>query len=341
MNTKLPEGCQVRPVTLADLPAATELFNAETRWLTGRDMATQEEIRSEWESPYLNLTTDTLAIFLPDGRPIAYGEFWDQNEPHVRFFGFTSVHPDYQEAGLDEQIMEWMIERARKNIHIAPETARVVLQRSVNSQYARAKGTLANCGFEQVRAYYRMQIDLVNPPPQPVLPDGITIRSIQGEEEQRAAIYAAFESFKDHFGHTDEPFEAHYQRRMYFIKNDPHYDPSLWFIALDGTEVAGVSLCAPFITEDPETGWVSTLGVRRPWRKHGLGQALLLHSFGEFYRRGKPRVGLGVDASSLTGATRLYERAGMRVTRQYDLYELELRPGRDLIMRELAEAAAA
>jgi hypothetical protein len=32
-------------------------------------------------------------------------------------------------------------------------------------------------------------------------------------------------------------------------------------------------------------------------------------------------VGLGVDAASLTGATRLYEKAGMHVTRRYDTYE--------------------
>jgi hypothetical protein len=39
------------------------------------------------------------------------------------------------------------------------------------------------------------------------------------------------------------------------------------------------------------------------------------------------RIGLGVDADSLTGATRLYEKAGMRVERRYELWEKELRPG--------------
>jgi mycothiol synthase len=58
--------------------------------------------------------------------------------------------------------------------------------------------------------------------------------------------------------------------------------------------------------------------------------ALLQHSFRELYARGQKKVGLGVDAASLTGATRLYERAGMHVARQYDTYEKELRPGRDL-----------
>ena len=44
-------------------------------------------------------------------------------------------------------------------------------------------------------------------------------------------------------------------------------------------------------------------------------------------------AGLGVDAASLTGAARLYERAGMYVTRIYQTYELELRPGDDLVRR--------
>ena len=79
-----------------------------------------------------------------------------------------------------------------------------------------------------------------------------------------------------------------------------------------------------------DDGWVDTLGVRRPWRRKGLGMALLQHSFGEFYRRGKYKVGLDVDSQNLTGATRLYERAGMHVARTYISYEKELRAGIEL-----------
>ena len=57
---------------------------------------------------------------------------------------------------------------------------------------------------------------------------------------------------------------------------------SLWAIAWDGEEVAGFSLNRYRMG----IGWIRTLGVRRPWRKRGLGEALLLHSFGEYYRRG-------------------------------------------------------
>jgi RimJ/RimL family protein N-acetyltransferase len=60
--------------------------------------------------------------------------------------------------------------------------------------------------------------------------------------------------------------------------------------------------------------------------------ALLQHSFHAFSQRGLRKVGLGVDAQSLTGATRLYEKAGMRPdpARQFSAYEKELRPGIDL-----------
>ena len=77
-------------------------------------------------------------------------------------------------------------------------------------------------------------------------------------------------------------------------------------------------------------GWVRVLGVRRPWRRRGLGLALLIHSFAKLRQRGKQRAGLGVDSSSLTGATGLYEKAGMQVHRIYDSYEIEMRSGRDL-----------
>ena len=83
-------------------------------------------------------------------------------------------------------------------------------------------------------------------------------------------------------------------------------------------------------------GWVATLGVPRPWRKRGIGLALLRHSFNEFYRRGKRKVGLGVDAQSLTGALRLYESAGMHVHQTFDQYEKELRPGVEISTQSLS-----
>jgi hypothetical protein len=49
-----------------------------------------------------------------------------------------------------------------------------------------------------------------------------------------------------------------------------------------------------------------------------------LRTFAEFYSRGVPRVTLGVDAESPTGATKLYESVGMTVENAAVVYEKAL-----------------
>jgi ribosomal protein S18 acetylase RimI-like enzyme len=127
------------------------------------------------------------------------------------------------------------------------------------------------------------------------------------------------EAFEDHWGHIPGDFNFWTQR--VFGKED--FDPSLCFLVVAGNQIAASALC--FFKQ--EKGWVQTLGVRKPWRRLGLGLALLNHALGEFYRRGKRVVELGVDAQNPTGATRLYQRAGMHVANEYVVYEKELRPG--------------
>ena len=63
-------------------------------------------------------------------------------------------------------------------------------------------------------------------------------------------------------------------------------------------------------------------------RNKGLGLTLLNHSFAQFYEENVRTIRLSVDATNPTGATRLYERAGMHVATEYVIYEKELRPGR-------------
>ena len=111
------------------------------------------------------------------------------------------------------------------------------------------------------------------------------------------------------------------------------FDPSLWFLALDGGEICGVALCK--IVGDQ--GWVDVVGVRRPWRKRGLGLALLRQSLAEYHRRGVRKVDLSVDAESITGAPRLYGRAGMHLRESYVVYLIVLRSGFDLGARSEAE----
>jgi ribosomal protein S18 acetylase RimI-like enzyme len=188
-------------------------------------------------------------------------------------------------------------------------------------------GCIQKQGWTLIRSFYRMVTDLESAPEVPPAPAGIKIRPYDPATETES-VYLAFEdAFRDHYGFVERPFESGFAEFKHNLINMPGYDPSTWFVALDGDEIAGVCLCDPVDAQDSESGWVNELGVRRAWRKQGLGYHLLKHAFAAFYARGQKRAALGVDTNSLTGALRLYEKAGMRIARQYDQFEKELRPG--------------
>jgi ribosomal protein S18 acetylase RimI-like enzyme len=103
------------------------------------------------------------------------------------------------------------------------------------------------------------------------------------------------------------------------------FDPSLVPVVWAGDEVVAFSRNYP--KRNGDWGFVGTLGVRPAWRRRGLGLALLRESFRRFRDTGETTVALGVDVENPTGATRLYERAGMRVLWQADVWDKELRAG--------------
>jgi mycothiol synthase len=191
---------------------------------------------------------------------------------------------------------------------------------------------LERTGWRHERNSLTMEIDLRGRElPDPEWPEGITMRTADLDHDARALHATENDAFSDHYGFLPSKFEDWWHFRTRFFVPEPE----LWFVAMAGDEIVGMALCSSQRIGQPDLGWISTLGVRRPWRRRGLGLAILQHAFRELQKRGKPRAGLGVDAQSLTGATRLYERAGMRVVRESRDYELLIREGRDLRTIEL------
>ncbi len=326
---QLDGGYILRPATLDDVAAAVEMFNAHARRLTGADEFTADDYRNEWTIPGVNLENDVRVVIAPDGQIAGCMEVWDLSEPHVRVNVWLRVHPDHEANGIGDMLMRWAEPRARQAIAKAPAGARVSLSTFVHDADTASQQVFEQAGLRRIRHSWRMQIDLDAPPPAPEWPRGITVRTMANAEE-RAVLRAVRDAFRDHWGYVERPFEDDYSLWMHQMSTNDDFDPALWFLAMDGGRIAGMSLCWPKAHDEPDIGWVGTLGVLRPWRRKGLGLALLRHSFGELYRRGRRRVGLGVDAHSLTGATRLYAKAGMRVARVYHIYEKELRPGVEL-----------
>jgi mycothiol synthase len=325
----LTNGYWMRPATLDDLPEAVEMFNAYSRRLIGVDEVAANSYRTEWTVPALSLDTDIRVVLTPTGQIVGCMEVWDLYPPHARVNVWRRVHPQHQGRGIATALLRWAEERARQAILHAPENARVSMLSWAHALDTAAHTVLTRSGLNLIRNSYRMRIDMTEAPTNPIWPAGLTVRTFVPGQDEVATAECDRAAFRDHWGFVERSFEDDLQMFTHFI-HAPDVDPSLLFLAMDGDYVVGFALCRPRIDDEPDMGWVDDLGVRREYRHRGLGLALLRHAFGEFYRRGVRKVGLGVDAYNLTGALRLYERAGMRMYRKFNTYEKELRAGVEL-----------
>ena len=288
---------ELRAARMDEVDAAAELLNRHAESVYGARDQAAADLRQYWESPDVDFANDVLLAEAPDGTLVGYADL-----------GVHGGHVWIDLRGLDPEpskaLLEVMESRAAEKL---PGAKLMTFTADGDAVI----GTLFDeAGYEVIRHSYRMEIDLEDGPPEPEWPEGFTVRTMQPGEEKRVHE-AAMTSFADTWLFTPEPFDIW----AHWMVNDSAFDPALWFLAEAGDELAGISLTRIPPTE-PDFGWVRILGVIPKYRQRGLAQALLRHTFGEYYGRGIRRVGLGVDAQNPTGAVRVYEKAGMHVARQ-------------------------
>ena len=298
----------LRPPSDDDFDAMLELMNAHQLAAFGEEDATAEELRLWLTTPYVVVDND-IRVLEQDGRLIGYADVDATREEPPLWWCDVKVAPDVDANAVVPELVSWLDERA----------AMGRLRVWTSESDTRITAAFAALGFAPARHSYRMEIDLADDARQPSWPDGIVVRPLR-EDEHQFVYDAVLEVWRD----TSDPMDETFDEWAHWTVKTETFEPSLWFLAFAGDELAGFSLCKQDAT-DPNAGYVGTLGVRRPWRKQGLGEALLLHSFDAFRQRGWTRGTLGVDASSPTGATRLYERAGMRVYRDTAFFERPVR----------------
>lgn len=335
MAVEITQNVVVRAGSMDDLPAVVELTNICMAHAVGGGALTVDELNDQWSRATFEPGRDSQVIFAPDGRLVAAAEFWSR-EPHVYPYFWGAVHPDYRGQGYGSLLMDWVAGRARRNLEQAPPQARVAIRVSAVNTETESLALFERYGYSPIRHFWQMEIAMQpDAIPAPQWAEGIRVRTYVPGQDDRP-VHAAMEAaFRDHWGFMPLPFEDW----MTAMVNASTFEAALWFLAVadtpKGEQIAGISLCKIGTMDDPDAGYVMDLGVVREYRRRGIALALLQHSFAAFHRRGVLKVALGVDAASLTGATRLYEKAGMHVARQQTLYEKALREGEDLSTRAL------
>ena len=302
------------PDPTGDFDEALALVQACDRAVYGDSDWTAGELREEWEG--LDLATDAW-VAVVDGRIAGLMHVYDRRGGRVLADGY--VHPGFVGRGVGTRLLELAEQRALDDEH-APAGEALTIEAAHLVGDPAAPLLFEGRGYLRVRTFLRMVIDLRGGTPAAAWPDGLELRSLDPEQDGRVLQATIDEAFADEWGYERRDHDE-WRRRVLEVDS---FDPALCPVVWDGEEMAAVSVNYP--KRNGDWGWIGTVAVRPAWRRRGLGLALLYDSFRRFAETGETTAALGVDSENPTGATRLYERAGMSVLWRADVWRKELRP---------------
>jgi mycothiol synthase len=309
-NADLPQPVTLRSATLSDLQSVVHLCIAQEIADSGETYTSATSLAAGWKALGLQLATRVWVAEAADGNLLACVELLREGPI---FIPRLWVLPTHRDNGLESALLAKAEQRARA-IGQEEGAHSVNFFAQATSSHSAAQHALLQSGFVVSSTYEKMERALSEPPASPDVITGIELRSFARERDAEAVYRADEEAFQDQRGHTPRTVEQWSQRLNLYGET---YEPSVWFIAWDEEEVAGVALGE--IVE--HVGWIHHLSVRRPWRRRGLGAALMLSILGSFYQHDIRLARLNVDAQSLTNAHQLYRRLGFRVAGAYSNYE--------------------
>ncbi len=309
-------------VATADLAIAVDLVTACDVSVLGEADSGAGDVATMLASPTMDRGASFLAFDVDSGAPVGFT--WVEADTTARdtfvdvFAPPGALARDVRDLGLGRGI-----EAARGHRSSAAEAGEWTVRCGAwlaDQEYA---AVITACGFVPVRRFYRMRIESTSPhvpEAEPPLPDGVEI-VVCGDDEAtlRRLCDVDNASFLDHWHFFPREFDEWWAYLSARSTRDP---AGWWLLTVDGEDAAICLLDES--RADLGDGYVGILGVRREFRGRGLAQLLLRRAFCYYRDLGRAGTQLGVDADSLTGAVRLYEKVGMQATRTVQGYALPL-----------------
>jgi mycothiol synthase len=290
-----------RAPVLDDAPAVLAVLAAREIADLGTTIRRLDDLRDEWQATELELERDARVVEVEaGGRIVAY--------VGVRRFGTLAVvAPDHEGRGIGARLLEWAERREREQGHSFH-------RQWVAGANASARALLTASGYTRARSYRRLTRPLDEVAPAPAPAAGVRLRPVDVARDAvglHALDAASFADAPDNAPESPETF-----RREHLEAHD--FDPGLSLVAERDDEV--VAFLLAHRREDEGAGFVAILAVKPEHQRHGIGTTLLQHAFAGFAAAGLREAQLMV-ASDNPRALRVYERAGMAVKLQFDIYE--------------------
>jgi len=312
--------CQI----VADLVSAAAMVDDP------EDARTEAEVRQILSGP-LVMPQENLFLFEIGDQPVAYGRTQLEEGPGgTTFLVWGLVHPDWRRRGIGTRVMERVEQRIRERLGEAAH--QTVYARTWSPlQHEDRHALCRKMGYELVRYFFKMECTLHEDGspvevPEPVYPAGIAVQTLEERRDLEALSLTVNDAFRDHWGHSNVTLE-----QWQHLTSEPDHRPELWFIAWDAEKDVPAGICLNGIVPEHnarvgrQEGWVYGLGVRKPYRKQGLGRALLLTGMKVLQDAGMQWAMLSVDTENLTGALRLYEGVGFRPAKRSATFQKVIR----------------
>ena len=324
----------LRSYQLADASQVVEIINRNAALTLGMKQAVLDGVGNIRLARYIPATSDKVVVTTAQNEIVGFAYCVNAEQGIVCQVG-GAVQPDYWGRGIGFMLVTWAERQATRLAQTAPSGIKTVLQTNLYETESAAIQLFADCGFEKVREWAHLLIDLDAPHQVPGLPSDLVIQEMDLENDWDRVAPAMAEAFADHWGTISETFveaEADPQPEVVALPEDESYSnaPSFCFIVLAQQTVVGGILCNAKLVERLDTGRIGSLFVRPLYRGQGVGRALMTAAFNAFWENGITRIITDTDAESLTDAPKFYASLGMRLYRREYLYEKKIRSGKEV-----------
>jgi len=221
------------------------------------------------------------------------------------------IHPEHRRRGLATELLSYAMQRAK-------ELGAKVAQVNISQDNVVAKSMLTKLGFECVRRFLELRLDMVKIRWQDIDHAALRCRHLRpGEEGKLAQIQNRF--FVGIWGYNPNTVEE-----ITYRTNLSNRSPEDIVLTCDGDKVIGYCwterACEGKTANSERKGRIFMLGVDPDYRRQGVGKRVLLAGLAYLKAKGLRVAELTVDSEN-KAACALYRSVGFKVRTSSFWYE--------------------